>query len=216
MSPAAFVALGLAPVAIAVLLLEEVPVNERAKAAFSLLCVVSIAAWVACTIELPTIVVNNTTSTNVGGAPMGSATPTPATSAVAFIRVGFVGGTCPPGYEVRNGQPLQVGCVARATATPLGIGDAKLGPEVHGYECRWSVDNPAVAQLVAVGDNPFNVDVRALAPGTARVTATVQGRTGSLDVVVTSGKAVASETEVTPMTSMRLTGWYSADDRWPQ
>jgi hypothetical protein len=131
------------------------------------------------------IVINNTNTNLQGGGGTGlTPTPTPGGGVIVFVRTGFFGGSCANGGEVRNGAPMKVGCVGFATATPLGPNDVKLTPTEHGYECAWSNDHPEVVQLLDVGDNPFNIDVKALAAGTAHITATVKGVVGSFDVTV--------------------------------
>lgn len=123
---------------------------------------------------------------NIQGGNGATATPTvaPGGGAIVFVRTGFFGGRCTSGGDVKNGQPLPIGCTGFATATPLGAGDVKLGPEVHGYECRWTTDRPDVVSIAVSGDNPFNADVTALRSGTAHISATVKGVVGGFDVVV--------------------------------
>lgn len=135
----------------------------------------------------PTVVVNVNNvlnSTQPTTAPSPAPTPTGLSGVIVAVRTGFFGGACPDGSQVRNGSPLHVGCTGFATATPVGQGDIKLPPEVHGPECSWSTDRSDVVRLQQPGDNPFNVDVVALRPGVARISANVKGVVGFFDVEV--------------------------------
>lgn len=133
----------------------------------------------------PTVVVTQTVLFVPGASPATpSPTPTGLSGVIVAVRTGFFGGHCPDGSEVRNGQPLLVGCTGFATATPVGQGDIKLPLEVHGPDCSWSTTRTDVVRLQQPGDNPFNIDVVALRPGLARISANVKGVVGFFDVEV--------------------------------
>jgi hypothetical protein len=138
---------------------------------------------IGCTLPTSPVVVTTNVS-NTQGDPGPEPNDVTAPGAVVRVRAGLFGGKCPDGASVAAGaSELKVGCVGYATATPLGAGDIKLGTDVHGHECAWSTDRPDVVSLLAV-ENPFNRDIVALRPGTARITATVKGISGVFDVVV--------------------------------
>jgi len=71
------------------------------------------------------------------------------------------------------------------TATPKD----QTGNELTGRTVIWTVNNPAIAEVTAAGR------VIGVAPGTAMVTATSEGRSGSAAVTVTAAATAATATE---------------------
>lgn len=142
-------------------------------------------AW-ACTPENMIITPTQTVviSTPSQGVIVGTPTPIGSPGPIASVGVGFFGGTCTSGGEVRNNSPMKVGCRGDATATPKDAAGTKLEPVVHGPDCTWTNDNPAAVTVFVDGDNPFNSVIEAKAAGTARICATVKQVTGCMTVVV--------------------------------
>ena len=147
-----------------------------------LFCVFALAGCNAPPLSPTTVVITNTQTQN--SAPTTQPNATTGGNAVVAVRVGLFGGHCPDGTPVRGGATeLKQGCIGFATATPLGAHNEKLEPSVHGDDCTWSGDTSGVIVFEPV-ENPFNRDIVALKPGTARISATVKGVTGSFEVVV--------------------------------
>src|SRR5687768_3060802 len=96
---------------------------------------------------------------------------------------------CEDGATAPN-EDLQVASVQVNSAGPLVVGDtvrlsaearAADGSVVLGRVASWAVDDPSVLELSGVG---ASVRVRAVAPGSTRVLATVSGVTGHAAVTV--------------------------------
>ena len=146
------------------------------------LVLVALAAW-GCQIGDST----GPTQTVVISQPSPSPTPAPVASpspgastipAGSYLRVGMFSCSCPTGLACSsNGAAtLQVGCTAELTATPKGPDGTDLPASVHGPNVAWSfVGQGSIVQCAQWSGEPFNASCRALAIGSAGITAAVPG-----------------------------------------
>lgn len=129
-----------------------------------------------------TVIVEQTQNVGVQEPPAPGESPSPSEVGFDSIRIGIFGHAPNCANAPRNGESVvRLGCTAFATATPKLKG-VDVPATVHGPSCIWYLNGERVngeasngVVSVFVQSNPFNLDMRGLAPGTFTLEAEVKG-----------------------------------------
>ena len=138
----------------------------------------------ACEREAPTIpnITNILNNVNGGQNPTASPSPTsgdlPPGSRLAILMFGVSG---PSGCVKINARDIKNGCTGNITCTPKDANGLDLPEAIHGPNASWSVVSGQANVNVQRTDNPFNIDVRALALGSFALQCSVKNLTATVD-----------------------------------